>query len=189
MYQNVRNDSLVKKNFFLSVAFILCIFLEIDMFSVSLFRRCDSGRRRMAAIQSFINTPPELVRLSSPLSESVVSVSEHEISRSIIDRCEKIHQLRLDRMELLSLPAHSVSTRNKELAALGVGAVSGALSLSFHPAFALIFIVSYRMYKKANRPTETRLRSPEKVKEINQEILSLSDANAKDLLELKNSIS
>ena len=91
-------------------------------------------------------------------------------------------------MELLSLPAHSVGSRNKELAALGIGAVSGALSLSFHPAFALIFIVSYRMYRKANLPTEIRLKSPEKVKIINQEISILNDENSKDFLEIRNCV-
>lgn len=64
--------------------------------------------------------------------------------------------------------------RNKELLSLGLGAVSGALSLSFHPAFALIFIVSYRMYRKANEPTRVRLGSPEKVKEINSELSEIA---------------
>jgi len=71
---------------------------------------------------------------------------------------------------------------------LGIGAVSGALSLSFHPAFALIFIVSYRMYKKANIPTERRLRSPDQVKRINQELAALNEANANDICEIRNCV-
>ena len=142
--------------------------------------------RLSSPIKQFLETPPELIRLSTPLSPESVPSRVAELSKSVIERAQKIHQLRLDRMELLSLPAHSVGTRNKELAALGIGAVSGALSLSFHPAFALIFIVSYRMYRKANLPTERRLRSPERVKEINQEITALTDANAKDICEIRN---
>jgi hypothetical protein len=104
-----------------------------------------------------------------------------DASRNIIERSEKLHLLRLKRIELLSLPAHSVSGRNKELVSLAVGAVSGALSLSFHPAFALIFFVSYRMYRKANIPTEERLKSPERVKEINEEMREIVNMNNCDL--------
>ena len=152
-------------------------------------RRFCSTFDKTLVIRKFIETPPELVRLSTPLSSDLCSPEIATLSRTVIERAEKIHRLGLDRMELLSLPAHSVGTRNKELAALGIGAVSGALSLSFHPGFALIFIVSYRMYKNANRPTEFRLRSPERVKQINQEIAQLSEANVKAFCELRNSVS
>jgi hypothetical protein len=155
------------------------------VFGRSVARLCSPS----SLIRRFLETPPELVRLTTPLSQELVPTRVAELSKTIIERAEKIHQLRLDRMELLSLPAHSVGTRNKELAALGIGAVSGALSLSFHPAFALIFIVSYRMYKKANRPTEIRLGSADRVKKINEDMSTLSDANAKDICEIRNSVS
>jgi hypothetical protein len=139
-------------------------------------------------IKNFVETPSELFRLSSPLQVGQVSGDIAAVSKKIIERSEKVHQLRLKRIELLSLPAHSVSGRNKELASLAVGAVSGALSLSFHPAFALIFFVSYRMYKRANRPTEERLRSPEKAKDINEEIRGLVQENERDLAHLRRQL-
>jgi len=136
-------------------------------------------------VENFLSTPPELIRLSSPLSPDLVPESIWSKSKSIIERSEKIYQIRLRRMELLSLPAHSVSGRNKELMSLAVGAVSGALSLSFHPAFALVFFVSYRMYRKANRPTEERLQSPDKVKILNEEMRTLINLNDDDFRDMR----
>jgi hypothetical protein len=133
----------------------------------SLIRCCSSG-----AIQSFLNSPPELYRLTPKFAPSD-SLSEPTCDRlnEIIDLSEKVHDLRLKKMELVSLPAHSVTGRNRELLSLALGAVSGALSLSFHPGFALIFVVSYRMYRNASQPTRDRLRSAGTIKDVNREIL------------------
>ncbi len=134
-------------------------------------RRCFCS---VSPLRDFLASPPELVRLSTVPN----SLSPDTAARvnELIKLSESVHQLRLKRVETLSLPAHSVQGRNKELMALGVGAVSGALSLSFHPAFAIIFFFSYRMYRRANEPTRVRLSAPERVKEINSEI---SDKNSK----------
>jgi hypothetical protein len=99
-----------------------------------------------------------------------VSADTADKLNRIIDSSEKIHQLRLKRMQLLSLPAASVSGRNKELLSLAIGAVSGALSLSFHPACALIFIFSYRMYRKASEPTRERLAGATNARAVQAEI-------------------
>lgn len=131
--------------------------------------------RRFCTISSFVKGPRELFRLTPRFSPSTeVPAPVCDKLNEIIDLSQRMHDLRLKRMELLSLPANSVQGRNKELLSLGLGAVSGALSLSFHPAFALIFIVSYRMYRKANEPTRVRLGSPEKVKEINSELSEIA---------------
>ena len=92
----------------------------------------------------------------------------------VIDLAEQTHQLKLKKIGLLSLPANSVAARNKELLSLGVGAVSGALSLSIHPGFALIFLYSYRMYKSANKPTSDRLQSPQKVRLLNDQLAEIA---------------
>ena len=125
-------------------------------------------------VKEFISAPPELYRLSKPFSPPAVPEDVASRLNQIIDLSEQVHQLRLKRMQLLSLPSASVQGRNRELLSLAIGAVSGALSLSFHPAFALIFIVSYRMYRSASQPTRERLQGPVTVKDINREIADIT---------------
>jgi hypothetical protein len=133
--------------------------------------------RRMStmsdSVRQLLQSPRELYRLSSKLSGETTDV---KMANEIIELSEKSHQLRLKRMQLLSLPASSVTGRNRELLSLAIGAVSGALSLSFHPAFALIFIVSYRMYRSASKPTRERLEGADTAKSLHKEI---SDMNAR----------
>lgn len=118
------------------------------------------SRRLLHSLRStreFLASPPELLRLSTVPSDAPQKI--RPLLSSLVSQSEKLHQLQLRRVELLSLPASSVSVRNKELASLAVGALSGALSLSVHPGFAFIFYISYRMYRKARKPTEDRLVS------------------------------
>lgn len=119
-----------------------------------------SPHRFFSSLEStrrFLATPSELFRLTSIPADAPPKI--RPLLESLVSRSEHLHQLQLRRVELLSLPASSVSVRNKELASLAVGALSGALSLSVHPGFALVFFVSYRMYRKARKPTEDRLIS------------------------------
>lgn len=154
----------------------LCVCVDMRV-----FRRLFSSH---TYISDFLNQPPELIRLSSiPSVAAKLPVGEE--MKKIIQISESIHQLKLQRMTLLSLPAHSVAGRNRELLSLGVGAVSGALSLSIHPAFALVFFVSYRMYKSANKPTTDRLESPKTVRGIMQEIACLDEELAARLAALR----
>ena len=83
--------------------------------------------------------------------------------------------MRLERMRLLSMPASSVTGRNRELLSLAIGAVSGALSLSFHPAFGLIFIVSYRMYRTASKPARDRLEGAQTARGLQSEIQHVNE--------------
>lgn len=137
------------------------------------------------SLRKFIQSPPELYRLATKFSgQSALETKANEL----IDLSEKVHKLRLTRMQLLSLPAASVKGRNKELISLGLGAVSGALSLSFHPAFALIFIVSYRMYRSASKPMRDRLQGAENAKSIQSEILEINGKIDEIVSEIKNSI-
>jgi hypothetical protein len=125
--------------------------------------------RSIESTRQFIAAPIELLRLVK-VPEDAPSDLKPDLA-SIISVSERLHGMQLRRVELLSLPASSVSVRNKELVSLAVGALSGALSLSVHPGFALIFIVSYRMYRKARRPTEMRLESQSStVQELDKEI-------------------
>ena len=118
-------------------------------------------------LKEFLASPRELYRLSPKFKDET---PESSIANEIIDLSEKVHQMRLKRMQLLSLPASSVTSRNRELVSLAIGAVSGALSLSFHPAFGLIFIVSYRMYRNANKCTRERLEGAESAKTLHKDI-------------------
>jgi hypothetical protein len=121
----------------------------------------------LSEVRTFVQSPPELYRLTPKLIGELPQIAQ---VNEIIDLSEKVHQMRLKRMQLLSLPASSVTTRNKELMALAIGAVSGALSLSFHPAFGLIFIVSYRMYRSASKPTRERFEGAATAKDLQNEI-------------------
>lgn len=118
-------------------------------------RRC--LHHSLQSTKQFLSTPPELFRLTSVPGDAPEKVSA--LLSSLVAQSQRLHLLQLRRVELLSLPATSASVRNKELASLAVGALSGALSLSVHPGFALVFLVSYRMYRKARKPTEDRLVS------------------------------
>lgn len=122
------------------------------MLSTSLKRLC-----LLQSTRQFLATPPELLRMTRVPPDSPDHL--RPLLESLVSGSEQLHQLQLRRVELLTLPASSVSVRNKELASLAVGALSGALSLSVHPGFALVFFVSYRMYRKARKPTEDRLVS------------------------------
>lgn len=153
---------------------MICLFFKFHPFSMWRF----SVRLLNEEVRRFLALPAELRRLA-PRGGPTGAVA---------DWCEQIHVLKLRRIELLSLPANSVSNRNRELVSLGVGAVSGALSLSIHPAFALVFFLSYRMYKSANRPTVERLRSPETVREINEEVRRVEVQVEQELARLRAAI-
>ena len=122
------------------------------------------------AVKSFLESPPELHRLSAkfPLGNPLA-----EKLNKVIDLSQEAYQLRLRRLEMLSLPAHSVQGRNKELLSLGVAAVSGGLSLSIHPGFAIILLFSYRMYRSANAPTRERLRGADSAKQLQLQIADI----------------
>ena len=124
-------------------------------------------------VRTFLESPREVYRLTPKFSPCDSEILKK--ANEVIDLSEKVHQMRLRRMQLLSLPASSVSGRNKELISLAIGAVSGALSLSFHPAFGLIFIVSYRMYRNASKPTRDRLEGMETAKSLHQEIFQTNE--------------
>lgn len=125
---------------------------------------------RLSSVKSFLDSPKEVYRLSPRFAAPTVPAPTAEKLNQVIAISEEIHQLRLRRMQLLSLPAASVTGRNRELLSLAIGAVSGALSLSFHPGFALIFIVSYRMYRKASEPTRYRLAGATSARDVQTEI-------------------
>ncbi len=118
-------------------------------------------------IKEFLASPRELYRLSPKFRDET---SECSMANEIIELSEKAHRMRLKRMQLLSLPASSVTNRNRELISLAIGAVSGALSLSFHPAFSLIFIVSYRMYRNASKCSRERFEGAESAKTLHKDI-------------------
>lgn len=125
-------------------------------------------------VKDFLESPPELFRLN----ERFELASEHAVVEkklnAVIGLSEKVHQLKLKRMQMLSLPAHSVTGRNRELLSLGIAAVSGALSLSIHPGFSLVFLFAYRMYRSANEPTRERLQGAGSAKHIQQEISEIN---------------
>ncbi len=141
------------------------------------------SRRLFSSLRGFLDSPKEVYRLTPKFTSGDSPLFQK--ANEVIELSEKVHQMRLRRMQLLSLPASSVSGRNKELISLAIGAVSGALSLSFHPAFALIFIVSYRMYRNASKPMRDRLEGAETAKCLQQEIFHINQRIDSLVSELK----